>query len=153
MRTTVVFLLILVLVAGIVALLNLGRLMYPIQLNLLFGLVQVPALLTFLLATLAVAALFALVSTLVSARASNQNAMYLRRIDDMRQALDKGENARFNTLTAVLDERVQRLEARIDALGTSVNQRVDRVRDELAADIAEVEHAILTHGDVPNRRL
>ncbi|HWG85423.1 MAG TPA: LapA family protein [Deinococcales bacterium] len=153
MRTTTALLVIVVVIMAVFAIANLDRLLYPMTISLLVGNYTVPALLTFILAILGAAAAFALITTLVSARASSRQAAYLKRIDELRQSLDKGESARFDTLTRVLEEHVARLEARIEAMTANVNTRIDRVRDELAADIAQAEHTIITGGDIPpNRR-
>lgn len=144
---TVLFVLVLVLVAGL-ALSNLDTLTRPTSLNLYFlGAYVVQARLLGLVAVLLTAGLFALLSSLSETRAKARSADDLRRIDELRSALERGETARLGELRSALEARLLALGARQEAsaadLAASVNARVDRVRDELAADIAHTEDALL----------
>jgi hypothetical protein len=134
---------------------NLGRLFYPFTLNLFWlGEYRVPALFAALLAVVGVAAVYALTAALAATGAKARSADYLRRIDDLQQTLGREEASRFAALQASLDGHAKAILSRLDGAGTtghsgldraisSFNARVDRVRDELAADIASAEDAIL----------
>lgn len=112
-----------------------------------------------LLALIAVAGVFALTWSLSATRVQARSARDLRQIEDLRRSLDKEEATRFAALSARLDEHARNILSRLESGVTSrgsgapgdssdklvgiVNARMDRVRDELAADIGAAEESIL----------
>ncbi len=115
-----------------------------------------------LLGLVAVAGLYSLVWSLSATRTQARSARDLRQIEDLRRSLDKEEATRFAALSARLDEHTKNILSRLesggaarvsggaggtgdstDKLVSSVNARMDRVRDELAADIGAAEESIL----------
>ena len=112
-----------------------------------------------LLALVGVAGLFTLVWSLSATRVQARSARDLRQIEDLRRSLDKEEATRFAVLSGRLDDHAKNILSRLDSgapvrvsggsgdatdkLVSSVNARMDRVRDELAADIGAAEESIL----------
>ncbi len=112
-----------------------------------------------LLGLVAVAGLYSLVWSLSATRTQARSARDLQQIEDLRRSLDKEEATRFAALSARLDEHAKNILSRLesgvparvaggagdstDRLVSSVNARMDRVRDELAADIGAAEETIL----------
>jgi uncharacterized integral membrane protein len=122
-----------------------------------------------LLSVVVVAGLFSLAWSLSATRTQARSAGYLRQIEDLRKSLDKEEASRFASLQANLDNHVKTILTRLEAgsltrgsgastsnsagspsghadmdrLVSSLSARVDRVRDELAADIGAAEESIL----------
>lgn len=154
MRPSLALFLVVLVVVAVLAIANLDRLFVPLRLSLAIGLYEIPAILVGLLSILGVALVFTLAASLSDTRAKARSADYLKRIDDLRLSLDKEEASRFAGLNASLEAHVRALSSRLDALGdrlaerqdgllASVNARVDKVRDELAADIGEVEDTLL----------
>lgn len=89
-------------------------------------------------------------------RAQAHLARYLKQLDQLRDSLDREEASRFEHLQQYLEERLSRLESQnstSSAAGSgafaqnrelivSFNQRIDTVRDELAADIGQLEDSL-----------
>lgn len=118
-----------------------------------------PTRLIGMLALVGVAGIFSLVWSLSATRTQARSARDLRQIEDLRRSLDKEEATRFASLSSRLDEHAKNILSRLepgalargsgassdatDKLVSSVNARMDRVRDELAADIGAAEESIL----------
>lgn len=113
-----------------------------------------------LLGLVAVAGVYSLIWSLSATRTQARSARDLRQIEDLRRSLDKEEATRFAALSARLDEHAKNIlsklesgaparvlgvsgDAGADKLASSMNARMDRVRDELAADIGAAEESIL----------
>ena len=125
------------------------------------GAMKGPIRLIGLLALIGVAGAYSLAWSLSSTRSQAKSAGYLRQIEDLRKSLDKEEASRFANLRAELDRQFGAIQAKLETgpvsaslassgggasterLVQAMNARVDRVRDELAADIGASEDAIL----------
>jgi hypothetical protein len=102
----------------IMALANLNTLLRTTTIYLpLLGEFTVTLRLLGMLGLAAVAWLFWLLNNLQTTQSQAESANYLKKIEDLRLSLDKNESERFR----LLEERL--------------NSRLDRLRDELAADI------------------
>lgn len=123
------------------------------------GTFTAPTRLIGLLSLIGVAGGFSLVWSLSATRTQARSARDLRQIEDLRRSLDKEEATRFAALSLRLDEHAKTILGRLepgvltrgsgapsdqtDKLAAGLNARMDRVRDELAADIGAAEEAIL----------
>ncbi len=122
------------------------------------------------IALVLVAAIYSLLWYFSSTRQKAKSADYLTKLEDMRRTLDEKEANRFAQLQAQLESATQDILARVGGaapvpkkgLFSSFTQRetpvplpstvqgleglvgrIEKVRDELAADIASSEHEIL----------
>ncbi|MFC4454511.1 LapA family protein [Deinococcus sonorensis] len=96
-----------------------------------------------LIGWLLTALLYTLINSFSRLRSQADNARILRDMEGLRANLDKAEGSRFAELHTYLDRRLNELQSQVTAQTGDVGSytsRVDRVRDELAADIGELEH-------------
>ncbi len=96
-----------------------------------------------LIGWLVTALLFALVNTFSRLRREADSARILRDMESLRANLDKAEGSRFAELQAYLERRLSEIQAQVTAQAGDVashNARVDTVRNELAADIGQLDH-------------
>ncbi len=116
----------------------------------LFGLIALPTL----------AGLYTFFGSLQGLGANARSAKDLRQIDELRKSLDKEEANRFKALQASLDSHAKNIIGKLemgvaapqpqntqdskitDKTMSSFNARVDKLRDELAADIAHSEETL-----------
>ncbi len=168
MRARGILLTVIVVLGIVFAILNWEALVTTLPLNLLFMRVSWPLGITLLVAVLAVALIFFLVSLLdragqlrhvtgmqrqlestrarLDAQRDDDDALLTRRLDTGFADLSRGFDERLERLRQALETSIDgrlaaqedRMSERLDAL----SQRVVAVRDELAADIAETEDAL-----------
>ncbi|HEX2863738.1 MAG TPA: hypothetical protein VHN99_04155 [Deinococcales bacterium] len=144
---------------GWVLLSNLSRFWYPVTLALWpFGLFTIPALAVGLLAVAVTALVYALWHSLTVSRQRSRHITDLRRLDEVTRALQAQEESRLAALERQILNRFDQLDARLSAptgaAGTPealdpLMLRVERVRDEISADIGQLEDTILRALDRP----
>lgn len=78
---------------------------------------------------------YALAVTFIDLKSKAELNRYLKQMEQMRSAIDQAEASRFTQLREHMDQQMT-------ALASRVESRVDRVRDELAADIGQLEDAV-----------
>jgi hypothetical protein len=89
------------------------------------------------------AVLFALVNTFSRLRRDADSARILRDMENLRANLDKAEGSRFAELQTYLERRLNDIQTQVTAQVSTVdghNARVDTVRNELAADIGQLDN-------------
>jgi hypothetical protein len=89
------------------------------------------------------AVLFALVNTFSRLRRDADSARILRDMENLRANLDKAEGSRFAELQTYLERRLNDIQTQVTAQASTVdghNARVDTVRNELAADIGQLDN-------------
>ncbi|WP_027481425.1 hypothetical protein [Deinococcus pimensis] len=120
---------------------NFDSLMFPHTTSLFgFGPYRAPLGMILLVTAGALALLFSLLTSLADLRAKADSARLLREMQTLRANLDAQEGTRFAQLQTYLEEQFGTLRASSPAaLGDTVSARVDRVRDELSADIGQLE--------------
>jgi len=141
MRMTAIVLLVVLVLLIVFAVFNYDALTFPHTVNL-FGAATYRAPLGMLLLILGaiLALIFYLLGSLTDLRARADSARTLREMEALRASLDQHEQSRFTQLQAYLQERFAILEANSNAtLAERVEARVDRVRDEIAADIGQID--------------
>ncbi|MBB6099929.1 putative integral membrane protein [Deinobacterium chartae] len=134
---------------------NWNALSFPHTVNLLVvPAFQAPLGLILLVTAGLLAVVFSMLVSYNELRARAHEARYLKELDAVRQSLDAQEASRFHQLREHFDRVIAEVQARGAAAGSSqtahdqelieaFNARVDRVRDELAADIGQLEDAVL----------
>lgn len=150
MRLHNVVLIVVLALLVVFAVFNFDALLFAHTLNL-FGLATYSVPLGMLLLVLAalLAVLFALLASLSDLRARAGEARTLREMQALRQSLDQQEGSRFAQLQAYLQERFAALESG-GAAESQLAARVDRLRDELAADIGQLDDSLRRRlGDAP----
>ena len=150
---------------ALVAALNWEAMRTPLRLELLVGSLDVAVGWVVLSAALVPALVLLLAGLLDQARSLRRLDVLERRLDDARTAAERARSAELEALQAELEAKLEavraalegqaqgsetRLDARFDALEASLGERFEelrervvRVRDELAADIAETEDTLL----------
>lgn len=96
-----------------------------------------------LIGWLLMAILFTLVNTFSRLRRDADSARILRDMEGLRANLDKAEGSRFAELQAYLERRLNDIQTQVTAQAGTVdghNARVDTVRNELAADIGQLDN-------------
>lgn len=78
---------------------------------------------------------YALAVTFIDLKSKAELNRYLKQMEQMRNAIDQAEASRFTQLREYIDQQMNGLASRVEG-------RVDRVRDELAADIGQLEDAV-----------
>lgn len=135
---TVLLVIVLVLLIAL-GVLNVNALLYPHTLSLGFiTYTGVPLGMILLVLAALLAALFTLLTSFNSLRAQADSARMLREMQALRQNIDSQEGSRFAELKTYLDGRFAELRTQSQDVG-GYAARVDRVRDELAADIGQLE--------------
>lgn len=89
------------------------------------------------------AVLFALVNTFSRLRREADSARILRDMESLRSNLDKAEGSRFAELQAYLERRLGEIQSQVAAQGSGAaggTARLDTLRNELAADIGQLDH-------------
>ena len=156
----------------VVAAFNVPALLAPVPVDLLVTTVRAPLWPFVVGVPLALAAVFLGAALLDRARQLRQVAALERQLEEARAVVERGREAsldgavlevlgRLDALESVVEGvgsgMESRLGARLDALGerrdagdeavrerlSALNERIVRVRDELAADVAEAEDAVL----------
>jgi hypothetical protein len=152
---------------------NSNTMLNPTSVNIPFvGVRSVQMRLFGCLVLVGLAGIYSLFWYLTSTRQRAKSADYLTKLEDMRRTLDEKEAGRFAQLQAQLESATQDILARVGGgvtpapkggllsrltqkipepapLPSTVSsleglvQRIEKVRDELAADIASSEHEIL----------
>jgi len=92
---------------------------------------------------LVTAVLFALVNTFSRLRRDADSARILRDMENLRANLDKAEGSRFAELQAYLDRRLGEIQTQVKTQATDLgtyNARMDTVRNELAADLGQLDN-------------
>jgi uncharacterized membrane protein YciS (DUF1049 family) len=109
-----------------------------------FGVSQnVPVGTYLLLGWLLTALLFALVNTFSRLRREADSARILRDMESLRANLDKAEGSRFAELQAYLDRKLGEIQTQVAQQNSSSalpSTRLDTLRNELAADIGQLDH-------------
>ncbi|GGJ58879.1 LapA family protein [Deinococcus roseus] len=125
---------------------NFDALMAPHTLNLFWissYMVPMGILLVILIALITIG--YALAVTFIDLRSKAEINRYLKQMEQMRTAIDQAEASRFTQLREYIDQQMAGLASRVES-------RVDRVRDELAADIGQLEDAVFRKGHDPRER-
>ena len=165
MRGRLLLLTVLLVLGALVAALNGEAMRTPLRLELLAGVVELALGWVVLLAALVPAAVLLLAGLLDQSRALRRVDALERQLDQARSAVERARSAEIEALERSLDERFEavraglegalhgseeRIEARFEAVEASLGERLDDlrervvlVRDELAADIAEAEDALM----------
>ena len=165
MRGRLLLLTVLLVLGALVAALNWTEMRATLQLELLFGAVDVSVGLVVLIAAVVPALVLLLAGLLDQARALRRVDALERRLEEARAAAERARTVEIEALGRTLEERIDalragvdgvvqgseaRLEARFEGLETALGDRLDDlrervvlVRDELAADIAEAEDTLL----------
>lgn len=165
MRGRLLLLTVLLVLGALVAALNWDTMRTPVRFELLVGVVETALGWVVLLVALLPALVLLLAGLLDQARALRRVDALERQLEHARAAAERARTAEVEALERSLEERFEavrahvegavhgseaRLEARFEAVETSLGERlhdlrerVVLVRDELAADIAEAEDAIL----------
>ncbi len=95
------------------------------------------------------ALLFYLLTSYATLRGQADSAKLLREMQVLRQSLDTQEGSRFAQLQAYLEQRFGELKGQTQESG-AFGARVERVRDEIAADIGQLEDYLRRRlGDAP----
>lgn len=165
MRGRLLFLTVLLVLGALIAALNWEVMRTPLRLELLAGVVQVSVGLVVLIVAVVPALVLLLAGLLDQARSLRRVDVLERRLEEARAAAERARTAEIETLERVLQERFEtlraglegvvqgteaRLEARLEVVEAGLGgrledlrERVILVRDEIAADIAEAEDALL----------
>lgn len=165
MRGRLLFLTVLLVLGALVAALNWESMGTPLRLQLLVATVETAVGWLVLVVALLPALVLLLAGLLDQARALRRVDALERRLEEARAAAERTRSAEIEALAQEIDGRIAalratleglqqggeaRLEARLDGLEAQladgfegVRERVVLVRDELAADIAEAEDALL----------
>jgi uncharacterized integral membrane protein len=141
--------------------LNRHSLTFPHTIDLGFSKYQGPIGLILLVAVAACSVLFVLLNALNDLRQKSEANRLFKQLEQVRAALDSQEESRFKRLNDRLNERFDALESKLGRGGSSspisptdlsgVYARIDRVRDELAADIGQMEDTLMRQmGATPN---
>ncbi|ADV66413.1 LapA family protein [Deinococcus maricopensis] len=139
MKFNTLLLIVVLVLLAVLAVLNLDSLLFGHTLRLGFATYErVPLGMILLITAGVLALLFSLLTSVSHLRAEADQARTLREMQTLRQSLDSAEASRFTQLQAYLEGRLNDLQARTADM-EGVNARVDRVRDELSADIGELE--------------
>ena len=172
MRGRLLLLTVLLVLGALVAALNWEAMSAPLRLELLVGVVEFALGWVVLLAALVPAVVLLLAGLLDQSRALRRVDALERQLDQARSAVERVRSAEIEALERSLDERFEtvragfegalhgseaRLEARFEAVESALGERlhdlrerVVLVRDELAADIAEAEDAIMRGRAAPS---
>lgn len=137
----------LLVVLALFAIANFDSLMFMHTLNVFWltsYMVPMGMLLVVVIALLTLASSLAV--TFIDLRSKAEINRYLKQMEQMRQAIDQAEASRFTQLREHIDQQMTGLSARLE-------KRVDVVRDELAADIGQLEDAVLRQLDPKRDRL
>ncbi len=147
------FLLALVLLLLVIfGVLNRHSLTFPHTIDLGFSKYQGPIGLILLVAVAGCSVLFVLLNALNDLRQKSEANRLFKQLEQVRAALDSQEESRFKRLNDRLNERFDALESKWgSARGgptsptdlSGVYARIDRVRDELAADIGQMEDTLM----------
>ena len=152
MRISTVFLVLTLILLAIFGVLNHTSLTYPHTLNLGFVVFREAPVGLYVLITAAVLSVFFVLLDLFNdLRQKAEQGRVLRQLESVRVQLETGENARFEALKGQLERITQLVGAGGRGNGTqgagvdlsSVLNRIETVRDEIAADIAYSEDSIL----------
>lgn len=140
---------------------NLARVWYPVTLGLWpFGSFTVPAVGVGLLAIAVTALLYAAWHGVIISRLRGQRVTELRRLDEVTRALQNQEETRLAEFQRLLLGRLDQFEARALATPSAASSdaaavldpmilRIERVRDEISADIGQLEDTLLRALDRP----
>lgn len=140
MRLNVVVLVIVLAVLVVFAGFNLNGLLFPHTVYLGTASASLPLGLLLLVFAAIVALLFYMLAAYADLRARADSARTLREMEALRVSLDQQEGSRFAQLQGYLQERFAALESNVGGdLASQLSARVDRVRDELAADIGQLD--------------
>jgi hypothetical protein len=172
MRLYSLFFVVVLVVVIVFAFANSNTMLNPTTVNLPFvGVRSVQMRLFGCIALVALAGIYSLFWSFSSTRQRAKSADYLTKLEEMRRTLDEKEASRFAALQVQLESATQDILARVGgAVPVSkggffskltqkipeaaplpstasslegLTQRIEKVRDELAADIASSEHEIL----------
>ena len=165
MRGRLLLLTVLLVVAALLAALNWDVMRAPVRLELLVGTVETAVGWVVLVMTVVPAAVLLIAGLLDQARALRRVDALERQLEQARDALERARSAEIEALEGSLDARLEALRSALDGavLGSEARvverfemveatlgervadlyERVVLVRDELAADIAEAEDALL----------
>jgi hypothetical protein len=165
MRGRLLLLTVLLVLGALVAALNWEAMRATLRLELLVGVVELALGWVVLLAALVPAVVLLLAGLLDQSRALRRVDALERQLDQARTAVERARSAEIEALERSLDERFEaaragfegalhgsesRLEARFEAVEATLGERLQDlrervvlVRDELAADIAEAEDALM----------
>ena len=146
---TVLLVLVLVLLVAF-GILNYNALLFGHTLSLGFAsYTGVPLGMILLVLGAILALLFYLLTSYANLRAQADSAKLLREMQILRQSLDSQEGSRFAQLQGYLEQRFGELKAQ-QTEGGNYGARVERVRDEIAADIGQLEDYLRRRlGDAP----
>jgi hypothetical protein len=140
MRFNTVVLLLVLIALVVFGVFNYNSLMFPHTTNLFgFGPYRLPLGMILLVVAAALALLFSLLTSLTNLRAQADSARLLREMQSLRTNLDAQEGTRFAQLQTYLEGQFANLRSSPPELEQGVVARVDRVRDELSADIGQLE--------------
>ncbi|AFZ66210.1 hypothetical protein [Deinococcus peraridilitoris] len=155
MKLNTVVLIVVLALLIVFAVFNFDALMYPHTLNL-FGAASytVPLGMIVLVIGALIALLFSLLTSYADLRSRAAEARTLREMENLRQSLDQQESSRFSQLQAYLSERFAALEQGgsrgQSELGPQLAARMDRLRDELSADLGQIDDYLRRRlGDLP----
>lgn len=150
MRVSTVFLGLVLILLGVFGVLNRTSLTFPHTLNLGFAVfTEVPVGLYVLIAAAGLSVFFVVLDAFNDLRQKAEQGRVLKQLESVRLQLETGENARFEALQAQLERIAQLVGSGSHRGGTgsvdlsSVISRIETVRDEIAADIAYSEDAVL----------
>ncbi len=151
MRLNVVVLVIVLAVVVVFAGFNLNGLLFPHTVYFGTASASLPLGLLLLVFAATIALLFYLLAAYADLRARADSARTLREMEALRASLDRQEGSRFAQLQGYLQERLVTLESNLEG---QLSARLDRVRDELAADIGQLDDLLRRRfGDAPERPL
>lgn len=165
MRGRLLLLTVLLVVAALAAALNWDAMRTPLELELLVARAEVAVGWVLLAMTLTPIVVLLVAGLIDQARALRRVDALERQLEQARDAAERARSAEIEALERSLDGRLEtlrsavegalagsesRLEARFEAVEASLGERLEDlrervvlVRDELAADIAEAEDALL----------
>jgi DNA anti-recombination protein RmuC len=155
MRTHTALLILVLVILIAFAAANYSTLTSPQLLNLIFvSFSAAPVGMILTITAIILSLLFALLTGVHDLQSRAESARGLREIANLRQSLDQAESSRIADLRAQLekvlegiDTRLSRLDqqwlAQSSSLANEMNDRVDQLRDRLAADLGELEDTIL----------
>jgi uncharacterized integral membrane protein len=135
--------------------LNRHALTFPHTIDLGFSKYQGPIGLILLVAVAGCSVLFVLLNALNDLRQKSEANRLFKQLEQLRATLDSQEESRFKRLNDRFSERFDALESKLGtgrggsnsptspADFSGVYARIDRVRDELAADIGQMEDALM----------
>lgn len=152
MRFHTVLLIVVLALLLVFGFLNYNALLFGHTLSLGFATyLGVPLGMILLILAAVLALLFYLLASYGNLRAQADSARMLREMQTLRQNLDTAEGSRFAQLQAYLEERFGELRT-VGESSTAFGERVDRVRNEIAADIGQLEDYLRRRlGDAPDR--